>query len=180
MNLSASFQKFRPALMFVAKFVGLYLILNTIYAFYIESYNGGLDPVTYWVSQQTAGLLNLAGEEISIYRSEFSPKAFMVKDNDTVLSVYEGCNGLNVIFIFFAFIIAYKGNIKDTLWFTLLGILVIHLINLARIAMLYYVAVYIPNYMYFSHKYLFTGIIYIVVFVLWYIWASKLNVAQKT
>lgn len=51
-----------------------------------------------------------------------------------------------------------------------LGILIIHLINLGRIYLLFLVALYRPNYLYFTHKYFFTGIIYIAIFALWYIW----------
>jgi exosortase family protein XrtF len=87
--------------------------------------------------------------------------------------VYEGCNGLNVMIIFVAFLVAF-GPIGRTLaWFIPLGLFIIHLVNLARIGLLFWVSLYMPKYMYFTHKYFFTAILYVVVFVLWIWWVRR-------
>ena len=61
-------------------------------------------------------------------------------------------------------------------WFIPLGLLVIHLVNLARISLLYFVSIRYPRYMYFAHKYFFTAVLYAAVFMLWVWWVRKYSV----
>lgn len=168
-------KEFKPALLFVANFLAIYFIGNIIYGLFIESFQQVADPVTGWVTLQSADILNMLGAEVKTYADEMLPKVHILLENRTVLSVYEGCNGLNVIIIFVAFLFAYGGSTKSYLWFVPLGIVTIHFANLGRIVMLYYVAEFYPNFMYFTHKYLFTATIYVFVLALWYWWATKVS-----
>lgn len=168
-------KEFKPAIFFVLKFLAIYFVGNILYGLYVESYDQIADPVTTWVTEQSVGILNISGQQTEAFKGSTDPKVYIKNTGQTVLSVYEGCNGLNVIIIFVAFLVAYGGKAKDFLWFIPLGILSIHLANLARIILLYFVVRYYPDYMYFTHKFLFTGFIYAFVLLLWYIWVSKLN-----
>ena len=168
-------KEFKPALLFVAKFLVIYFVGNVIYGVYVESFNNVADPMTNWVTIQSAQILNLFVAGVESYSDPMLPKVHLLLNNRTVISVYEGCNGLNVIIIFVAFLAAYGGRLKRLSWFVPLGIVIIHLFNLARIALLYYVAEYHHTFMYFTHKYLFTATIYVVVLALWYWWATKLS-----
>ncbi len=47
--------------------------------------------------------------------------------------------------------------------------------NLARISLLFWVALYLPDLVYFVHKYLFTAILFVIVFVLWIVWVRKFS-----
>jgi exosortase/archaeosortase family protein len=59
------------------------------------------------------------------------------------------------------------------LWFIPAGLIVIHIFNLGRISLLYFVAQRYEEYFYLFHKYFFTAIIYVVVFLLWALWVLK-------
>jgi hypothetical protein len=48
-------------------------------------------------------------------------------------------------------------------------------INLLRILLLYEVALHFPENLYFFHKFFFTGIIYLLVFILWYFWVNEVK-----
>ena len=165
--------EFKPALFFVGKFMLIYFVGNILYGLYVESYGDRADHLTTWVTEQTIVLLNNIGESTEAYANETEPKVHILDNERVVLSIYEGCNGLNVIVIFIAFVVAYGGRLKNIIWFSVSGIVVIHIMNLTRIVLLYFVAQYYPNFMYFTHKYLFTGFIYAVVLALWYWWATK-------
>ena len=78
--------------------------------------------------------------------------------------------------IFVAFLFAFGPVNKSLFWFIPLGLLVIHLVNLSRITLLFWVSIYMTDYMYFMHKYFFTAILYVVVFVLWVYWVRKFSV----
>jgi exosortase family protein XrtF len=103
----------------------------------------------------------------------------LYNERAAVLNFFEGCNGLNVMIVFLAFMAAFGGNRKNILWFIPLGLLIIYFANLARLTMLYYVAEYFQSYFYFVHKYLFTAVIYVIVFGLWTIWIMKYGRSPK-
>lgn len=167
-------KEFRPAFLFLAKFLAIYFIGNLIYGIFIESFRDKPDPLTWSATKQSAVVLNLIGFETSAVINPLAPTVFLKENNKTVLNVYEGCNGVNVMIVFVAFLFAFRGSLRTLLWFLPLGILVIHAANLARICLLFYSAIYNEQYFYYFHKYFFTAILYLIVFILWGFWAIRL------
>jgi len=74
--------------------------------------------------------------------------------------------------LFFGFIIAYPGKFTDKISFTVLGILVIYLVNVARIMVLVITQARWPAFFEFSHDYSTTAIFYLVIFVMWMVWVN--------
>ena len=170
MNGKTLFTEFRPALRFLSIFVGVYLLGNVFYGLYVEFYKPAPDPATVWVSEQTAFVLNLVGGGVYSVESEGEPTVLLKNNDKTVLRIFEGCNGLNVMVVFLAFVVAFGGKPKKELLFIVAGLFVLHLSNLVRIILLYYTAIHQPHFFYYFHKYFFTAILYLVVFVLWFQW----------
>jgi exosortase/archaeosortase family protein len=56
---------------------------------------------------------------------------------------------------------------------TLLGIIIIHFVNVLRITALAIIVKVNPDWLYFNHNYTFTIVVYSFVFLLWWIWAKK-------
>lgn len=168
-------KELRPALRFLGVFLGLYLGLNILYGIWISSYGTEPDPATWLVTKQSSAVLNLLGEETTIVANPGAPSVAIQIGLRSALSVYEGCNSLNVMIVFFAFTVAFGGSIKKLGWFILLGLFLIYLVNLVRVIGLFYVAEYWPGYFYYVHKYAFTGIIYLFVLGLWWWWIEKIN-----
>jgi exosortase family protein XrtF len=165
--------EFKPTIIFLAKFVAIYLIGNLLYGIFITSYEPRPDPVTHMVTVHTGMALKVFGVDVEVRDSANKPNTLMIHKKKVVLSVYEGCNGINTMIIFLAFVVAMGPWQKSLLWFSIVGLVVIHLANLARISVLFYVAERQPQYMYFMHKYLFTAILYAVIFALWVIWIRR-------
>lgn len=168
-------KEFRPAIRFVALFVGIYLVGNILYGLYISSNDNRPDIVTKIVAHQTVSVLNSCGFEVRDEVNSTGPTVFLKTGNRTILNVFEGCNGINVIIVFVSFLIAFRGPPKMYLWFIPAGVLIVHASNIVRIGMLYWVAVGHQRYFYYVHKYVFTGVIYLVVFALWLFWIRKTN-----
>ena len=167
-------KEFKTPILFLVKFLTLYLVLNLGYGLFINHYSPLPDPITFIVTKHTNDLLHVIGYSTTVMIDNEHPYVILSESNRKLLSVYEGCNGLNVAIIFIAFLMAYGKLTKKLLWFIPLGLVMIHLINLARISLLFYVTKYLPNYLYFTHKYLFTAIIYAIVFFMWYLWLFKI------
>jgi len=160
----------KGALRFLAIFLGLYFSLNILYGIWITSYANQADPVTKTITKQTSRLLNLLGEKTTTHPADDKPSIGILKNEKKIIGVYEGCNSLNVMIVFVAFVAAFKGRPKQVAWFVPLGLVIIYLANLVRVGLLYFVAAYWSHYFYYFHKYLFTAIIYLIVFVLWLWW----------
>lgn len=172
-------QEFKPTIIFLLKFVGIYLVGNLIYGMYVTGYEPAPDPATHWVTRQTATIMSLCGWPADVSDSTSKPITNLTYAGKSILAVFEGCNGINVMVIFLAFLFAFGPISKSLVWYIPFGIVVIHLLNLARISLLFLVSVYRPDYMYFMHKYFFTAILYVAVFVLWVLWVRNFTFTKQ-
>jgi exosortase family protein XrtF len=170
---------YKPALRFLGYFLGSYFVLNLIYGVWIESLGKNPDALTYLVSFQSGEVLDTFGYDASVVPNQTEPKVALMNYGQTVINVFEGCNGVNVFIVFFSFIVAFGGRINRMLWFIPVGIVVIHVSNLFRILFLFWLAEQGSTYFYYFHKYLFTAAIYAVVFVLWWIWIKNLSIRSN-
>jgi exosortase family protein XrtF len=172
-------KEFKPAFIFLGKFLGLYLVGNLLYGLYINSFDPVADPATRAITVQTSACINIIGGSTTFEQVNGKPSIALMEEGSTILNVFEGCNGINVMIIFVAFVIAFGGPGKAMLWFIPLGLLVIHVMNILRIGLLYIVAKHYSHYFYYVHKYFFTAILYFVIFILWTIWVMKFNGTGK-
>ncbi len=169
------FKEFKGPILFLGKFLILYLILNLFYGLFVNHYSPGADPITILVTNNTELVLDIVGYETESIPETEKPHVILQEDGRAILSVYEGCNGANVAIIFVSFLLSFGNPKKALLWFVPLGLVIIHFTNLMRIGLLFYVTKNLPHYLYFTHKYFFTAIIYLVVFAMWYIWVARIN-----
>jgi exosortase family protein XrtF len=168
-------REFKPSFVFLGIFLAVYFIGNTIYALYIESYGTKPDQITRFVAVQSSSILNLMGNSTTINDANERATVALKNEQHTVLDVFEGCNGLNVMIVFVAFLIAYNRSSVQLFWFIPAGLLLIHLFNLFRIVLLYYLADSNSRHFYYYHKYIFTATLYLIVFVLWGTWIKLLD-----
>lgn len=83
------------------------------------------------------------------------------------------CNGVELFALFAGFVLIFPGKIKYKAFFIPAGILLIHLLNIARLVGLALTVLYAPKSLDFNHKYTFTIIIYGIIFLLWILWVKK-------
>ncbi|MFN3640702.1 MAG: exosortase family protein XrtF [Flavobacterium sp.] len=170
------FLAYKPFLVFLLKFFFSYLILTFIYQYYLSSFDTTtfeVDSLTQSIAQQTRWITEKLGFNAAIApNSEQASIKFLI--NETyVARVVEGCNALAVMILFIAFVIAFKGKIKKTIAFIVIGVLAIHVLNVFRIALLSIAILKYPEYQHFLHGVLFPLIIYGFVFLLWVLWVQK-------
>ena len=75
----------------------------------------------------------------------------------------------------YSFIIAFSTTFKRTSLYIIIGVLIIHVLNIVRIALLGLGFYYYPEYEELMHDILFPLFIYGVVFALWVLWVMKLS-----
>ena len=175
-----SINEFKPTIFFLIKFIGIYVVANLLYGWFVTTYYPRPDPVTQAVSQNTATTLHLFGRPAITLDDPDKPTTQLICDGRSVLAIYEGCNGINIMIIFVAFLFAFGPVSRTMIWFVPTGLIILHAMNLVRIVLLFYVSLYMPRFMYFTHKYFFTAILYVVVFVLWIWWVRRDAKVQRS
>lgn len=166
----------KPALKFLGLFLGVYLIGNILYGLFIEWNYPAADAVTDIVSHQSSWLINQwLGYETGALQSSTGPIVLILENGNTILRMFEGCNGVNVMIVFVAFIIAFGGFSKRGALFMLGGVVAIHIANLFRIALLFWVSKNHETYFYYIHKYVFTAALYVIVLLLWWAWVARMK-----
>jgi exosortase/archaeosortase family protein len=102
-------------------------------------------------------------------QEKVSPLTNQVK----VLSIADVCNGLEVMVLYSALILCLPASPSRKLTFIAGGLVLIFLVNIIRCAALVQVYLYKPRYVNFFHHYLFTFLVYALIFWLWSIFAKK-------
>jgi len=178
------FIKYKPFLLFLGKFFLTYLLLTFLYQFYLNQFDAKTfepDGFTTLVAKHTKTTLELLNYNVSMAPHSKEPSYKMYIDNDSVVRIVEGCNAVSVVILFVSFIVAFSSKLKKTLLFIVCGILLIHVLNVARIAALILGLIYIPEYEHIMHDIIFPLFIYGVVFGLWVLWINKYShYAKKT
>jgi exosortase family protein XrtF len=188
-------KEFKPTILFLVKFFGIYLILSMLYGVFIKSYDEQtptqLDPITRFITYNSARLTSVLGYETSVIEDDhlnYNSKEEQTFDSlylsgKYAVSVEEGCNGVNIMILFLAFVVAFGGSFSKMLVFLPIGVFLIHLANLGRLLLLILLNVELNGRgFHFFHKYFFTASIYVAVLLIWYIWVSKLSgrIQKKT
>lgn len=167
-------KKYKAVWLFLVKFFAAYAIGVLLYNFYLSGFTQKVDGITAFVTEQVATMFSWTLPEISTFYSCENPISEVRYFDVTLILMIEGCNAVSVMLLFIAFIIAFTGPIKNYLWFAPLGVLLLYLANLFRIYLIGMIILYADSYTQFAHDYLFPGIIYGTVFLLWVLWVKYL------
>lgn len=153
-----------------------------MYNWYLSQFNTALfemDSFTLILSNQVEKVLLLFNLNTSSYLLTSEPAIRIYYNQEGVLRIVEGCNALSVIILFIAFVVSFAGKAKQTLLFILVGSVLIHVLNVFRIALLTVLLYHFKAQETFLHDLLFPTIIYGFVFLLWVFWVNKFSLYAK-
>lgn len=151
---------------FLIKVVGIYLLWYLVYELWLLP-DGRLDEwLTTNIVAVSAGLLDLMGYDLYA-----TGRLIGIEDAAGVYLV-DGCSGISAIGLFVGFVIAYPGAWVPRIAFIFIGIGIIYLVNIIRIIILVITQVQAPDMFAVTHDYSTTAIFYLVIFLLWIVWAN--------
>ncbi len=181
--LKKYFILYKPFLQFLGKFLLTYLLLTFVYQSYLGQFDvnkNETDGFTKLVAKQTEDVLLFFNCDVKTAPNSKEPSVNLYYNQKPMARIIEGCNALSVIILFISFIVAFSGKIKPTILYISSGSIVIHILNVFRIAALCVLMYYYPEQQHFLHGVLFPLFIYGVVFLLWIVWVNKFsNYAKK-
>ncbi len=165
-------KEFKPLLLFLARFLGTYILLSLAYKLYLDQYLPfkNPDPFTKFTSDVTAYCLNIFGFVSYSNIADQQPWMRLVMDGQVASIVNEGCNAISIVIIFISFIVAFYTNLKQTFLFIISGLALLFVMNISRIMLLNYIFRYHDEYGKIAHDYLFPAIIYGSIVLLWIVW----------
>ncbi len=169
---------------FLIRFSLSYLLLYLSYSFYLSKTQQKASvfacaPVTNTVAKHTEQMAQIFGYDVTTNQNTHELSLNINIENKPVLRLIEGCNGISIIILFLAFIIAFKGQLLQTIGFGIFGSGIIYILNIFRIVMLTVAMLKFPIYQNFLHQIIFPLFIYGSVFVLWMIWVNKFALKSK-
>lgn len=161
---------------FLLTAAGLYVLWLVVYEGYVLP-NGWLDhTLCVNLASVGAGLLRLVG-----FKSWAAADSSVVMLNGApAVVVGTPCDGMALYALFAGFVLALPGPWRPKLWFVPLGILVIYLLNIIRIAMLAINFYYYHSTVDFNHHYTFTFVVYGFIGAMWMWWARHYGPAPAT
>ena len=179
------FQQYRPFFVFLLKFFGVYVGLTLIYEWYLSQFDSVLafevDGFTQTVARQVQWFLKTLNYDCTLLLHEHQASVKLILNQVYVSRVVEGCNAISVMILFAAFVVAFSGKCLQTVGFIIVGTVLVHLLNVLRIAFLSVALYYHPDQEPVLHGVVFPLMIYGFVFGLWVIWVNNFsNYAGKT
>lgn len=172
----------KPLSRFLLKAAFLYLGWHLLWYNWIEP-DG---TVNHYLTYNTARISELILNLFSSHQFSLSPfseqNTYLFMDKTPVVLIEHGCNGLILMVLFAAFVIAFPGPVKAKLWYIPAGIAAIYLINSLRVIGLAVNRIISEKSFDFNHKYTFTILIYGAIFLFWMIWVNRfsgINVKSK-
>ena len=171
-------KKNKVVILFLVKFFVVYFSLTSLYSLYLNNTQETASvfacaPVTNTASNHAKWTSELLGYDINTYQNPNELSVTFEVNDKVVAKIIEGCTSISIMILFLAFIIAFTGSLINTLWFSIVGLLLIYAANIFRIV---FMTLAIYHYPYLSdvlHDIVFPGIIYGMVFILWIVWVKK-------
>lgn len=167
---------YKPFLKFIGAFLFSYILLTFLYQWYLSGYeNNQLDGITRIVASHVEKVLQVFDSNSAVVYQN-NTKISILMHQKEVANVIEGCNAISVMILFVSFVIAFAGRFRTTLFFLLGGCVLIHLLNVIRIAFLSLLLYRFPAYEHLLHGVIFPLFIYGVVFILWFFWVNYFSI----
>lgn len=159
-------------------FLLVYGVLTFGYKFYLQWSSGEVfypDYFTHLVGHQSADLLNSFGYEAYLKPHPDEPSMKLMVNGKYLARIVEGCNSISVIILFISFIVAFSGSLKTTIWYGLVGSVLIYVANLIRIVILTIGLYHYPWRSEILHQVIFPAMIYGMVCLLWIFWVNRFS-----
>ena len=180
----------KPVKAFLLKAITVFVVWKAVYLLFLLPGRVLDKPLTTAVGKATAATLaffnpaadyNAAlGIHSIIAGREGTEEVMMIRSGDTVLlNIADACNGLEVLALYAGLILCLPSSPKRKLAYILGGMAGIEVLNVIRCAGLVLVYIHEPEYLNFSHHYLFTLVVYAFIFWLWYLYSRNPNIAKN-
>lgn len=168
----------------------LFVAWKAVYLLFLQPSRVLDKPLTYVIGKSTAATLDLfnpAGHYTATPTTHLKgfgneglePVMAIRSGQNNLLDIADVCNGLELLVLYAGLIICLPASRNRKLAYIFGGIIGIEIINVIRCVGLVMVYVHKPEWLDFSHHYLFTFVVYAFIFWLWYLFSRNPDFAKK-
>jgi len=168
------YKQYKPSLIFILKFAGIYLLLSILYNFYLSSQIGHTDSLSLLVGKALNATYHLFAINAQLIPLDNEAGLKLIINGQYLARIVEGCTAMSVIIMFISFVISFGNSFYKAFKFALIGSVLIFIFNILRILILSYILYYFPKYQDIAHRVLFPALIYGFVVFLWFIFIKKI------
>jgi len=152
---------------FVIRAIILVIAWELLYNFVLMPWGTPDDQLTDIVQYGAVKLL-------SLFHSDVATRGhYILLNGKKAVSIARQCNGLELIVLYLGFIICLPSSAKRMLIYSIVGIVVIYILNIIRAALLAVMYAESHSMTDFAHHYVFKIAIYAVVFYGWVLYMKK-------
>lgn len=159
----------KPIVYFFVKLLLLTSIWFFVYTLLLRPKRIVDRPLTNFLTINATKSINFLNNSTSqLFWRENEAMAFITNsEGQKVFGVMDVCNGLDLIFIYVSIIVLLPFSIKRKILFSIFGTVVLTFANIFRITCLFFISRYYHPAFDISHHYLFTALMYILIFYGW-------------
>ncbi len=99
---------------------------------------------------------------------DYDTNKLWIKGSENSIEVVYDCLGINLFVVFAIFIVIYPGKLISKLWYLPSGLIIIFILNAMRMSAMAYIADVKPQNFDVFHHFIFQGVIYIAIFLMWF------------
>ncbi len=174
----------KPIRVFIFKVILISLLWKCLYVFALYESKILDEPLTEYVGQNSAWVLNklsnsnLFNAKLLFTKSQFEGQILEGKSSHIfygkrlVMFIADPCNGLELLVLYLIFIIALPATLQRKLFFAVVGVIIIHCVNIVRCVGLVALLLHYDEYFNIAHHYIFKMVVYMSIFLCWF-WFAK-------
>jgi len=131
-----------------------------------------VEPFSRGIAVASAALLNLLGQHVIV-------NGVVLTAGNHAVSIQNGCNGIEAVVFLIAAILAFPATWRQRLLGLVASVVVIQLLNLARVITLFLINRYHPQWFELFHLAVWQTVIGGAAIALFYVWTTRVHVAQR-
>jgi exosortase/archaeosortase family protein len=161
---------------FFLKLFALVVIWECSYHFILQPSQIPDKQLTNIITSGTIKFINLYSPASFVYtytRDLSVASDFIFQNNKLIFIIADGCNGLSLIAIYLGFIILMPYPIKRKIIFGIGGVIILTIANIIRCTLLYWIFKKYPASFDFNHHYLFSILMYLLIFYGWILFTKR-------
>ncbi len=164
----------RQIKLFLLKLVIFIVSWEALYVFVLKPLRVPDKFLTTQLTKAVTFCLNLSASGVHTWKPEEGKASCLIqKEGRTVLVIFDDCNGFDLFIIYLAFIILLPYPLKRKLLFSFVGLLAIFVGNVVRCIGLYGLYAHYRAMFEFNHHYVFTIVMYLIIFYGWVLYTKK-------
>ena len=177
-----------PAQQFIIKSVSCVALWRLLYVYVLKPLAFPDKILTRIIGEGTIVVINLFSDsrlqkaycvQSKYWSEKFGGEVFLYRNNHILLRIGDACNGLELMLIYAGVIALLPGSTKRKGIYISVGILCLIIANFFRCAGLQYIYVYFPQLFETTHHYVFTLVMYVLIFIGWVMYINKVKQDAK-